>query len=407
MFAYPKIKILSFMKTSTSLLGLYLLSFVVFSFSSCKKEKVDEPLGPIVLDCDAFKSAQSLTDDPDRAVDYFIDCVMDVEADVTVGAGVVIEFGSEAGVSVGSTGSFSVNGSSADPVVLRGENPVNGYWKGILFDSGNLKNKLHHVTLSHAGSSAFNSNGDQAAVVIWADTKLDIQNCSITQSGNHGISAIYTNSDWSISNSRIVSCENAPAVFLAPYLASFDGSNSFTGNANDYLLIDLATQSITSDLTWKKASVPYRVTSTYNFFFELTLEEADVTVEAGTTVMFEEGTGLRIDANSSLRAEGTASEPITFTGSTESAGSWKTIYFDDPNTTSNLLRHVNVNYAGADFDGDRSGILMRVNPTLELDHVTFNDIAGCSVYNLDVALNPNLTHSNLVHNNTGGTLCHQ
>lgn len=397
------------MKTSTSFLATLLFTGAVFFFSSCKDKNDPDGVdpGPIQLDCDHFKTAQTLTDDPERAVDYYVNCVMDVEAAIVVGAGVVIEFAQDAGINVTETGSFNASGTAASRISFTGENKDVGSWKGILFNSNDTNNRLQYVNISHAGGAAFNTNNDIASVIIWADTKLEIDHCTISEGGNYGVSAIYTNSNWNISESTISSCNNAPAIFLAPYLASFDGSNEFAGNANDYLLIDLATQSITSDLAWKKSSVPYQVTSTFSFFNELTIDNSTVTMEPGVSVAFEDGTGMMVEDDATLIANGTSSEPINFTGVTETAGSWTSIYFNANASTNNAISNATISYAGAELDGENSGVLMRVNPVLSLENIIFNDIAGCSVFNKDVALNPNLNSSNLTHNNTLGTLCHE
>lgn len=380
---------------------------VMALFVGCKDKGDDPQLDtlPIELSCDAFKTDMTLTDNPDRPVDYYIPCVMDVEANIVVNPGVVIEFGDEAGINVTNTGSFSAVGTSSANISMMGGRKAKGVWKGILFNSSSSNNRLHYVNIAHAGSSTFNTNNDIASVIIWADTKLDIQNCNINNGGKYGLSAIYTNSNWSIRNSQITACNDAPAIFLAPYLAALDGSNDFQGNAKNFLMIDLATQFITSSLTWKKANVPYRITPTYAFFNELTIDNGTVTIEPGTQIYFEPGTGLWVDENAALVAVGTATDSITFTGVNPVAGSWSAIYFDGNTTTNSQLKFVKIQYAGATLDFEKSGVLMRIDPTLSITDATFRDIGGCSIYNKSSNLNPNLTSADLIHINTTGTLC--
>lgn len=395
------------MTARNSFFLLLLLSFTCLGFASCKEDPDDPQKEPIVLNCDDFQTAMTLADDPDLPVDYIINCVMDVAANVTVNPGVVIEFGADAGINVTANGAFKAVGTSAAPITMRGQGGTTGSWKGLLFNSSSANNQLDNVILRHAGSSTFNTNNDTAAVVIWADAQLSIRNCEISNSGNFGVSAIYTNSNWSISNTRITSCVDAPVTFLAPYLASFDGSNDFSGNSKNYLLLDLATQSIQNSLTWRKSNVPYRITSTYSLFHELLIEGGTLTIEAGTDIQMEDGNGIWVDENAALVAVGTAQEKITFSGTSGTPGGWSAIYFDANTTTNNELRHVNISDAGATLDGENTGILMRVNPTLTLDNITFSEITGCSIFNMDVIDNPNLTFSNLTHSNTNGNICHQ
>ncbi|MEO1714491.1 MAG: hypothetical protein AAFU60_14255, partial [Bacteroidota bacterium] len=75
--------------------------------------------------------------------------------------------------------------------------------KGLLVDSEAAGNTLEFVDIRGGGGGAFNSNNDISALVIWADTKLTIRSCQILESGGYGISAIYTNSNWSIEESLV------------------------------------------------------------------------------------------------------------------------------------------------------------------------------------------------------------
>ncbi len=108
---------------------------------------------------------------------------------------------------------------------------------------------------------------------------------------------------------------------------------------------------ITADTTWDLSGSPYIVTS------DVTLRPsgttATLTIEAGVTITFEQGTGLYISGSSgrvpALVAQGTESEPIVFTSNAGSPapGDWKGIYFgyyaDD---TASILEHCVVEYAG-------------------------------------------------------------
>ena len=70
-------------------------------------------------------------------------------------------------------GSLQFLGQPDEMIVLRGLDDSPGYWKGVFADSsehGTGSYSLSHVELAHAGSGEFNSNGDVAAVVVWANT---------------------------------------------------------------------------------------------------------------------------------------------------------------------------------------------------------------------------------------------
>src|SRR5690554_4127369 len=155
------------------------LGVSAFLFTSCDKDKSPNPdTNPgkgknpaIVLDCNYFKEDRILVDDPDADVDYIINCVMAVRADIQIEAGVVIEFEQDAGISIDDfnipKASLSVVGTSNKPVILRGVKKEKGYWRGIMFDSNNPDNKLIYTQVEDAGGKAFNSNNDVGAVHVY------------------------------------------------------------------------------------------------------------------------------------------------------------------------------------------------------------------------------------------------
>ncbi|MBF6608819.1 MAG: hypothetical protein ITG00_08790, partial [Flavobacterium sp.] len=90
----------------------------------------------ITLDCNYFNEDRILTDNPNAAVDYIIDCVMRVSADIIIEPGVVIEFGQNAGIEIDDFNvpyaSLSAEGTAAKPIVFRGAVSGAGYWRGLL-----------------------------------------------------------------------------------------------------------------------------------------------------------------------------------------------------------------------------------------------------------------------------------
>lgn len=70
----------------------------------------------------------------------------------------------------------------------------------------------------------------------------------------------------------------------------------------------------------------------------------DVTIAPGTVLFFEEGAGL--DVTGSLKAVGTADEPITFRGVTEVKGFWTGLHIDS-NSPNNDFNYVRVRHAGS------------------------------------------------------------
>ncbi|MBX3011235.1 MAG: Ig-like domain-containing protein [Caldilineaceae bacterium] len=99
-------------------------------------------------------------------------------------------------------------------------------------------------------------------------------------------------------------------------------------------------QDITTATTWTKAGSPYQVTQFIRVRPNVTL-----TVEPGVEVVFHSNTSLR--AEGALIAQGTANEPVLFTGASKQPGAWNGITAS--NTAEQLANlkfdHVIVEYA--------------------------------------------------------------
>ncbi|MEL7222910.1 MAG: hypothetical protein AAGJ93_16430, partial [Bacteroidota bacterium] len=134
-------------------------------WSACEEDPLIEPpieTAPTTLACDFFSSgtAQTLTNDPNKPVDYIVNCVMDLEVAVDIEPGTVVEFAAGAGWYVRPSGSLKAVGTAANPITLNGMTATAGYWKGILFDSDNPNNRLEFIDISHYVGGTFNTNAD-------------------------------------------------------------------------------------------------------------------------------------------------------------------------------------------------------------------------------------------------------
>lgn len=80
----------------------------------------------------------------------------------------------------------------------------------------------------------------------------------------------------------------------------------------------------------------------------LTVGSGTLTLEAGVVIQFTSGTGIEVGADGALRASGTGSMPVVLTGTDESRGFWKGLYFDNSASSDNVLEHTVVEYAGGE-----------------------------------------------------------
>jgi parallel beta-helix repeat protein len=116
---------------------------------------------------------------------------------ITLNAGVVFEFTSDAMLEFGSSyknSALIANGTAADPVKLIGYLPnTKGVWKGIGFNSGNLETKLTYCVIDGAGSAELAFREEKTSI-LFGDSYIgrtgrgSVTNCTISNSGGYGIS---------------------------------------------------------------------------------------------------------------------------------------------------------------------------------------------------------------------------
>ncbi|MCK5855478.1 MAG: hypothetical protein KAG56_09680, partial [Sulfurovaceae bacterium] len=73
-----------------------------------------------------------------------------------------------------------------------------------------------------------------------------------------------------------------------------------------------------------------------------------LTINAGSTLMFVEDAQFTIEKDGALKAKGTDEETILFTGEQKTAGYWKNIRFRGSDDSRNEIAHTTIEYAGSD-----------------------------------------------------------
>lgn len=125
----------------------------------------------------------------------------------------------------------------------------------------------------------------------------------------------------------------------------------------------------------------------------------DVVIEPGVTLAFETDAGLWIREDGALKAVGTSSKPITFTGVDKSKGSWGGIFFAS-NDTKNEMKYTTVEYAGgansSSATNNKGGVVIGSGASLKFSDNTIQHCAGFAL-NLYYSANPAAT---TIENNT-------
>ncbi|WP_254522092.1 right-handed parallel beta-helix repeat-containing protein [Natrinema caseinilyticum] len=136
--------------------------------------------------------------------------------------------------------------------------------------------------------------------------------------------------------------------------------------------------SLSSDTVWGDECSNYHVTT------EIWVSDgATLTIRPGTTVTFASGASLQVLEGSSLTAQGTCEAPIRMTGEQKTRGYWGGLVFYGSNSLDNKLRHVIVEYAGANRSHHsvrKAGVeLLDARATVERCTIRENAGAGISL----------------------------
>ncbi len=184
---------------------------------------------------------------------------------------------------------------------------------------------------------------------------LTMNNTTLSNCNSLGL-YLHDNSDVNITNSTIQSCE-WPIRYDGAAHVTFNGTNSFTGNTHDGILMY---NNHYSTMMWDTVNVPYVLRQNF------TVDEGDSLIIAPGNVVKSMGGGLYVQGT--LIAQGTVSDSIYFTsykndnlfGDTNGDGStsspapndWVGIYFTATSAgASNIMEYCNVNFAGSNYNG--------------------------------------------------------
>lgn len=373
---------------------------------SCKKKDNTDPVNPPAtikeaetVDCNhAIKNGGTFANDPDAPVDYIVTCELHLNGDVTIEPGTVIEFATDAGLQVNGNGSLVVNGTADMPVTLTGVDKTPGSWRGLMFDSDDTKNSMSYTIVEYAGGKSFNSNGDLGGVIVWADSKLKMNNCTVRESASYGLNANYGGAEITLNNNTFTK-NKMPMRLKAELLGLATGNNDYSGNTEDFVFLHFYTSTINSATTWHKINVPYLTSGTQ------VASNAMLTIEPGVEVVMGQGTLIDINEKGAIKAVGTAAEPIIFRGEVAQPGGWEGIAISFSSNPLNEIGNAQIMHAGG--NGREGAIHMWAKPVLNVHDVAFTDIKTCALYAAPSVSSPNtnLTLSNCTYTNCGGQLC--
>lgn len=384
--------------------ALLLALIVGIAFSSCSKEDtpdVPDPLNnlPITLDCNYFMDNPDavLKDNPDAPIDYIITCPMTINDKLTIEAGVVVAFEQDAGMKFTQSSYFQMNGTAAKPILFTGTQQTKGFWRGVYTESSNTNNKMSYVTVDYAGGNEL-GHGLKACLTVYGDNSpITLENCTFSNSEHKGMIVDAPNSiAKDKQNVFITNCtftkNDIPIQSDASRLRMYNASNSFTGNNNDYVLLNKG--NIHGNATWAKLNVPYLMRNE-----TFSVDESVLTIEPGVEIIMSAQNRIFVKKESALVMVGTANEPITIRGEQDVAGYWKHIFIGSKSIL-NEIGHVNIKNGGEVTGHPNGAVQLWYSKTLNIHDVVFSKCYEYGI-SLDYSGDPfNLEYSNLSLDNT-------
>jgi len=234
----------------------------------------------------------------------------DVDESLTIEAGSYFICDVDSGIRV-DDGSMKAIGTQSEPIIFTAKQKTKGYWRGIeYYGSNDTNNELSFVSIEYANLGL--------KLGYW-ESRIKLNDVNLTNSETFGFD-FNTRSHIDEFSNIVATKNNIPGQIYANNLGSLDSASDFTGNTNDY--IKMMTEDVTTSQIWHALSVP---TLIYDTSLDI---ETLVNIDAGSNFISNNpNINLRVTGTGTLKAIGTAHNPITFKGFQHTKDYWEGILF--------------------------------------------------------------------------------
>ncbi len=373
-------------KNKQSLLLLCIMSLVLF-MTSCGDDDDLTPKVPCDIENDFI-----FENDPERDVDYVIECETSISANVTVEPGTVIEFSENGAIVVEDNGTFKAIGNSTSPIIFRGTMSGQGTWRGIHIESTSLNNILDFCQIENAGNEKWFGFSEPSAVGVTG--KCKISNCEISENRGVGVYLDHDAEEDALEDfdNNTISDNTAFPVSVNVYnINALKGNNTYLGNGEEMLRVT-ADLLFDIDVTFHTNSIPYYVVADGNSNRAIRVSNdiygpASLTIQEGVTIIFEENSGINVAGNGNLQILGTPTNMVQLKGEQDLSNYWKGI-FHKGLSVSNIIKNTVISGAASDsFDGGSTRSSLRLGSVgaccdeakIKLENVSFEN-TRCAIH---------------------------
>ena len=311
----------------------FMLTAVIGTISSCKKENDDNPAPPGGDNGGTISGTINTNTTWTADNIYTIDGILVVEgATLTIEPGTVIKFTENSELDVGYSQSGSAiiaNGTVDNPIIFTSAaaTPSAGDWYGIWLYSGTSGvTSFRYCTIQYAGGYSENSGS-----VNLEDCKIIFENNTVKYSGHQGLVLDYDASFVSFMNNVVE--ENAGhAIILYPNAAHTIGpGNTLLADGNKGILIKGGIYD-KEDETWLAQTAPYIIDGIVNINSP---SGAILRIGAGAVISFTESSEMDVAYGSgeygTVIAKGTEDHRVYFTSAAanQDKGDWYGLWLFD------------------------------------------------------------------------------
>ncbi|MGM0376162.1 MAG: PKD domain-containing protein [Bacteroidota bacterium] len=289
---------------------------------------------------------------------------------LTIEPGVTVEFVEDAGLSIGSDNSVLVAaGEEDDPILLTGQQEISGYWSGLRINSNSVENEIGHTQIRYAGSTSAGTYFEAAALTI-DQAKVQLSDVAITNSGQYGIQTRRQGSEFPMQNMVFQDNEDDHAYIHISQLGYFDEASIFDGLG----YVTAYGGGTTHDMTIAALNdAKYQIVDHVDF-------EHEIAINDGAIFEFAPDAGIVVRDGSVIKANGTESGKIVFTGTSKTAGAWRGIHVGS-SSVDNIIEHAEISYGGstnmATYFDQTNMVIDRAKITLR--NVSFTESAGYGI----------------------------
>jgi hypothetical protein len=278
-----------------------------------------------------------------------------INARLTIEPGVTLFFPADTQLAVNASGTLKAIGTALQPITFTGLEQSAGYWTGIQFTFNNNANVMDHTIVEYGGGP--NGNTEANVGVFGANGRLALTNTILRHSGKYGFE-FYYGIDLTMDNVTATNNVQPGSIYFSD-IGQLSSNSDYTGNSDDRLVAEYSSSTtINTDQQVKNIGIPYYATNT-----TMMSVFAVLSFEPGVELQLNSGGGFNIDRNASFTAQGTAEEPIIFTGAQKVKGYWNGIQYTFSDSEANIIDHAVIEYAGADSGNTKALVGYFSKPT--------------------------------------------